>query len=470
MYISDQDLRDIEFFLSKFNIDVNDICLVGSISLACIGIRKNNDIDIIIKSSIRDLIFKSNNTISVSQKIDIVKSPWSSICSDDDIIFNSNFHRIIKNKYKVVIPEFLYHKKLWLNRRKDKNDLQDLLEYSQMSKDWNQSLIRDHLPKQNFLNSFFKRSIRFSISYYKLLYQYFFYSNLKIIPPNILFSLQYKNDVFNRFDVVVRYMAIESFVNGDNKSYFLYNKMQEKRGNSIYEDPLIEFKKLIEEIKTSCIKKPIIVNQNMQLLDGAHRLACALFFNHNSIPIKIVRSNENVFYSEKWFESNLFSNESINLIKKEKNNIFLKNHMYFEILLWPPAQHFFDEIEHDIKKKYNILTSKTYNNYNDFVKYVKEIYKIDDIKYWKVKMKLDNMNQYTPTFRRLIIDVQNPIFKKKQISNNFISKKIEELKTNIRTKYSKKINNYFHDIIIHAGDNYHHSKCSEIVAKKFGLI
>ena len=114
MAILSNDLAEIEFFLSSNQIDKKDICLVGSLSLAHIGIRENKDIDLIIQSAIRKAKFNDNNTITISNKIDIVNSPWSSIFSDDEIIENDKLHYIV-NGYKVVTPELLYHKKIWLN-------------------------------------------------------------------------------------------------------------------------------------------------------------------------------------------------------------------------------------------------------------------------------------------------------------------------------------------------------------------
>ena len=49
MTILSTDLAEIESFLSSNQIDKKDICLVGSLSLAHIGIRENKDIDLIIQ-------------------------------------------------------------------------------------------------------------------------------------------------------------------------------------------------------------------------------------------------------------------------------------------------------------------------------------------------------------------------------------------------------------------------------------
>ena len=139
MTILSADFTEIESFLYSNQLDKSHICLVGSIALAHIEIRQNKDIDLIILSSIRKEKF-NNNTIEISKKIDIVRSPWSSIFSDDEIIENENLHSLI-NGFKVVKPELLYHKKIWLNRLKDQKDVIELLAFAQMSSNWDWKLL-----------------------------------------------------------------------------------------------------------------------------------------------------------------------------------------------------------------------------------------------------------------------------------------------------------------------------------------
>ena len=61
--------------------------------------------------------------------------------------------------------------------------------------------------------------------------------------------------------------------------------------------------------------------------------------------------------------------------------------------------------------------------------------------------------------RIIDIIIKNPEFRKKG-NQNLISVKVEELKRIIRKKYSNNIDNYFHDIIIHIGDNFNHTSRS----------
>jgi hypothetical protein len=130
---------------------------------------------------------------------------------------------------------------------------------------------------------------------------------------------------------------------------------------------------------------------------------------------------------------------------------------------------FFDDIQEDIKKEHAIISSKTYTDYPNFESYVNALYAIDDIKQWKVKMKLEGMKKYPLTFRRILISIIEPNFRHKQVNNHLISQKVEQLKKQIRKKYAPKVEDYFYDIIIHIGDNYEHSKSSSILARQFNL-
>ena len=118
----------------------------------------------------------------------------------------------------------------------------------------------------------------------------------------------------------------------------------------------------------------------------------------------------------------------------------------------------FDQIEEDISSKYRILSSVTYKDMPDLETFIKSIYEIDDIEFWKVKLKLDRMKEYPSSVRRICIEIEDPYFRKKISSNRLISQKVEVLKQEIREKYSSKVSNYFHDIIIHIGDNFEHTR------------
>ena len=471
MAINAIDISRLEDFLSINYLNKKDICLVGSISLSEIGIREYDDIDLIVASSVKK---KEFNYISPNQ-IEVVKSPWSSLFTDDEIIFNSDFHNIV-NGFKIVIPELVYHKKIWLNRSKDQSDILELNEYAKYSPLWNWNIINRSLPKKSIAKKVYiaiKNRLRIVRDRYRNRFHY----SLKIhkdatqvVPTNLLLSKQIRLNKFNRYDLIVRYMAIESVFSENDIGYLLYDRMQIKRGNTPHSDPMKVFRNLIYNIKFKGfdLHSPIIVDKHLNLVDGAHRLACALFFNIKNVPIRVHKGYFDIFYGAEWFQDNGFNKTDIKLLDQKKNEIFLTNSMYFEILLWPPAQEYFDLIEKDIANEYEIISSKTYSDI-PFESYIRELYKIDDIKEWKIDLKIKEIKKYPLIFRRILISINDPNFRHKDFNNHLISIKGEELKAKIRNKYKTKINDYFADIIIHSGDNFEHTRLSNQLAIEFKL-
>ena len=238
--------------------------------------------------------------------------------------------------------------------------------------------------------------------------------------------------------------------------------MQKNRAGSAYKNPLKIFQELIRsfEEKGADNSYPILVNNDLHIVDGAHRLACALYFNVPFISVKINKKLKSSPYGINWFESNNFSAEELEIIKQKKNEIFRDNHLYFEVVLWPPVAQYFNEIESYIRENYTVQSSSNYKDVSNFTTYIKALYKIDDIKDWKVDLKIQGMSDYQKDIRIIKIEIPEPNFRKKS-NGQFISQKVEVLKKEIRSRYKSKVDNYFHDIIIHIGDNYSHTKQSQ---------
>lgn len=137
--------------------------------------------------------------------------------------------------------------------------------------------------------------------------------------PWFFFITQIKGGEFNRFDVVVRYMAVESIVESTGNGLDLYEKMQKARDpNGVGSDDYVgSFRILVESFKANGFdfKQPIICNKNNELIDGAHRLACALYFDVEKIKIKRSEVTE-CAYGLDWFEEH-FSLTEINAIKSK---------------------------------------------------------------------------------------------------------------------------------------------------------
>jgi hypothetical protein len=464
MDFDDEDLQSLEKYLKLNNISKEAICLVGSTTLSLIGIRYHNDIDIVLHS-------KYDLSLTEHQFIERVNNPWSALFSDDELIENTNLH-INYNGFKFVIPELVYHKKIWHNRAKDQSDIIELKEYAKMHKDWNWKLIAHALPKPSFFIIILKKFQNRLNLYNHRIRDYFRYdANLhndgyQMIPTTRLLAKQVVNHSFNRYDLIVRFMAIDSFLNANKDGIELYEKMQVKRGGSDYKNPLKVFQELISSFKDrgADSNHPILVNKDLHIVDGAHRLACALYFKVPFIAVKINKKLNFSPYGINWFKNNSFSDAELDLILQKKNEIFSSNHLYFEVVLWPPVSQYFNEIEQFIQDNYTVLSSVDYKDIPQFTTYIKALYKIDDIKDWKVDLKIQGMSTYPKDIRVIKIEIPEPEFRQKA-NHQLISKAVERLKQEIRLKYKSKVDNYFHDIIVHIGDNYSHTKLSENLLK-----
>jgi len=271
-------------------------------------------------------------------------------------------------------------------------------------------------------------------------------------------AYQYKNGKFNRYDTIVRYLAVDNHLGKNDFGFELYRKMQTKRG--FVKGAEEKFRNLIDSVSQNgfdeCSSLP--VGKNQELADGSHRLALALYFDEKLIPLKLNRFAYDTFYGIDWFKENNFTKDEINLLEETKNRIFYEKGIYFQVVLWSPIKKYFDEIEKSLSNKYNVIKSYDLDIKKDFKKFVFDIYSSDDIDDWKIEKKLSGFKDYGNTIRVVEIEIINPRFRRKEVNNHDISQEVEAIKKEYRTKYKDKVNNYFYDIIMHIGDNYHHTR------------
>ncbi len=133
--------------------------------------------------------------------------------------------------------------------------------------------------------------------------------------PLSFFLQQIQDGKFNRFDTVVRLLAIEEHFGENNYGWSLYSKMQKLRNannpNKVSQDTYRRrFEDLIVSMKAKGYnsKFPIYSNDDNQLMDGSHRLACALYFREKEIHVKRAEQTT-VNYSWDWFQDRFTSEE-----------------------------------------------------------------------------------------------------------------------------------------------------------------
>ena len=135
-----------------------------------------------------------------------------------------------------------------------------------------------------------------------------------------------------------------------------------------------------------------------------------------------------------------------NACKKEILNQINSN--IFTIILWNPAEKYYNEIENIIKKDFTILfnSEKSINNMKTFVNKVYEL----DVRCHKpyLPKKIEILEKYKQKVKFLMILIDNPKYDKQNVSHTAV-----HLKEKIRSEYKQKIEDYYKDIIIHVSDN-----------------
>lgn len=276
-----------------------------------------------------------------------------------------------------------------------------------------------------------------------------------------LMLIQSDHEELLRWDIIVRYLAIENYYGKNDYGWELYRKMQKIRICDGYEEQAVEqFKNLIGSYEKSGYDKSsgILVDKNLHLIDGSHRIALALYHGIPNITVNIVKTRHPVEYSVDWFLMNGFSYEEIHRIKEKYVEIFSGLDKCFTCIIWAPAVSLVKNISEDIALYADIISEKEYcyesGTYDNIVK---ALYSVDDIEKWKIDKKIEHMKGYDPRLIKLDLLFKDPKFRIKNSSGLPLSQQAEKIKKTLRKKYSSYIADYYFDIILHIGDNVYQS-------------
>ena len=262
---------------------------------------------------------------------------------------------------------------------------------------------------------------------------------------------------FNRFDIIVRYIAIENYYGINKTGFELYEKMQNKRiGDG--EARTSQFKELINSYENGYNDtSKISLNTTLKLLDGSHRLALHIYNGINNINgiCKHFDTHEPE-YSLDWFYANGFTLSEIKSIQDKYYEICKKLNIGLTCTIWPPVADFYTDITNEMSYYGEItdINIMFFSNDYEFESVVKGIYHSDDIAGWKIQKKLDYMKDYNKTILIMKLRTDNPFFRIKSSTGLPLSRYVERVKYVFRERYKNSIPNYFHDVIIHIADNY----------------
>lgn len=276
-----------------------------------------------------------------------------------------------------------------------------------------------------------------------------------------LFFQENRPEGFNRYDMIVRLLAVENWHGQNDFGFDLYWKMQQSRKVGDYQNAVVRFKELIQSYEKNGYdpKSEIVLDRNLHLIDGSHRMALALYYKHWNISCAVMPFDRKVNYGIKTFVEYGFTRQEIDIIRSRYEALKSEIQMPFVCTLWSSAAPYFDEIMERLSLVCEIIDVHdfAFNEFN-YAQMVRKIYSVDDIEKWKIEKKLEHMHPDGQSgvwpMRVVRLGMDKPRFRRKDSTQNTLSMEGEDLKRMVRNGFKDKVDDYFHDTIIHIGDNY----------------
>lgn len=284
-----------------------------------------------------------------------------------------------------------------------------------------------------------------------------------------LLMQQHENLVFNRYDILVRLLAVEAYYGKNDFGFNLYERMQNNRVYEGYAESAVKrFEQLIASVEKHGYDRmsEIIVDINLRLIDGSHRLALAIYHNISQVKIRVLKRIEEIHYGMEWFFK-CFNESGCDILREQYKAISAGWRYPIKGIIWPAANAYFDEITEMISNSYEVDHLEDFELPQEiFDRFVHGVYHVDDIAEWKVESKIEHFGTRS-IYRVRMMDIYVPFpdFRIKRTGTT-ISRQGERLKKLIREEYQSKVENYFHDIIFHTADNYAQSEYIEMLTRE----
>lgn len=276
-----------------------------------------------------------------------------------------------------------------------------------------------------------------------------------------------ENDVtgFNRYDMIVRLLAIENYYGKNDFGWDLYRKQQNTRKGEDWQNAESRFRALIKSYEKNGYDESseICIGADLRLWDGSHRMALAMYHKHYNISCQVMPTSRSIYYGINWYLENNFSLDEIAKIQTRYEQLKNEIQVPFICTLWAPVASFYDAIIERLKLVCEVDSYRdyTFDAFN-YAQMARKIYAVDDIEKWKIEKKIEYMRQNVTDdkwkIRVVKLNLPQPRFRRKDSTQNTLSMECENIKRIIRNCYKDKVLNYFHDIICHIGDNFYQNE------------
>ena len=490
--------------LEKYGIQRGDICIVGSCVLEFYSLRAANDIDLVLKTEKYQVLrakvdpqyISPTGKINLGNGIQILPRRYREIgIKNDQLFLKANQGKLTVKLENLLVakPELEFGKKLFRNRAKDRDDIILLQRYARLSGDWRWNLIPEVIAPSKEQRTAV-RSIRYRAKKVlvrlrdpigsckivldrKLSYSFKKLTKEDLLPSDLCFQSvdigtflqwQFSDGKFIRYDTLLRLHTAEKYIQKMEKfsNYKLidlndgifddYNRMQSLRcGYSIQTH--LRFQELIHSVQqkglyTDCY--PITLAQDGKFNDGSHRLACALAWGVETIPVKFTAQKRGTNdYGRAWFEARNFSDELLNDLDQRLLDILLSTGSTFIMIVWPPAKQFSEEIKSIVSKRFPIVWKAESIKPENIEGLIEKIYFNDDAQDWKIQKRIFNMTKYSPEISVFAFLLQDQRYKLNQKSRALFSETAKSFQAEIEHKYKDKFEVSAHDSLIFCSGN-----------------
>jgi hypothetical protein len=279
-----------------------------------------------------------------------------------------------------------------------------------------------------------------------------------------------------RLDLIIKYLYVKSYFDKIDREYYidLYKRHIAFRTGGVedkkksLDDYINNFDKLIISIEKHGFKKEHAIpvsTTNGIILNGAHRLACCIYFKSDCYIY--YKDQEGIKWDYEWLKKYKFQDD-LSIIYK--HYIDLKPNETFIAILWGSSKNEWSKIVDYIRKKYKIIGDKEFSlNKQALSNVVEDIYSYEFGVYpsARIKEKIRYLSTYPLLISLVVINIDNATYNLKD--GKPVCFELESLKNEIRMILENKVNvDKF--ITLHTSDNKQHTKhISNILLNDFSL-
>ena len=470
-----------ERFLKNENIDPQDVCIVGSMSLSVRGLREHHDIDICVS----DDEYERLSSTQLPPNLSISRGRYEPIgLSNDAIIYVERYHDVVDG-IKVVRPEVTLSYKKYRNRPKDVDDIELLEQYRNTSDGWDEQLYHSigsassasllsrgikSLQNDGIITTGIK-TIGFLERRYPVLSTtraYLPIREIKVASKRfspgketsssaVILNNQYYQGEFRALDIVLGY----DFLSQDSKTTF--EQISKYTTEELISPSDIErLTNLQNEDPQTVSELPIRINHRYQVLNPSE-FAAKLWHdldNHNlSISFQL-RSPKR----ENLFRTNDLSDTEFEQLQNQRIQVLKKAGALFYAILWPPSSEYHDEIEQTLGSKMGVeVLDSEDTEIGDMYSFVHAVYDAQEhhTSDRQIDEKIKLMENFGNCLRILTLELPNPRIR------DGISLEMETMKNDVRQEFIPKLSEELYYSILHVTDNYRDNKRTREAIKPY---